>query len=41
MCIRKDGHPMYITINGLAFFILLVVVLLVGLGIGFFLGKRH
>lgn len=32
---------MYITINGLAFFVIIVVALLVGLAVGFFLGKRH
>ncbi len=32
---------MYITINGLAFFIVIVVALLVGLGVGFFLGKKN
>ncbi len=32
---------MYITINGLAFFIVIIVALLVGLGVGFFLGKKN
>lgn len=32
---------MYITINGLAFFIVIVVALLIGLGVGFFLGKKN
>lgn|GEM_PF-6126003 len=31
---------MYITINGLAFFILIVVAVLIGIGVGFFLGRR-
>ncbi len=32
---------MYITINGLAFFIVIIVALLIGLGVGFFLGKKN